>query len=124
MTEIQKMWLVLGLLFALLLAAVLSVLIRHRKRNASGGAAEVANAELAPSTLTYRARVVEQRCFITRTETKIPITVKHFVVAFQDDGGQISEIEVEEDLYGGFEVGQVGTLTVTDGRVISFLLEV
>ena len=54
---------------------------------------------------------------------KIPKVVRHFVVIFQDDNEQTYEIAVKEDIYDGFEVGQIGKLTLTDGNIVSYILD-
>jgi len=124
MTEEQKMWLVLGIIGALLAAAVLSIVLRHRKaRNLASGAHGAVSTETLPQTLTLHARVVDQRCFLTREGTRLPRVQKHFWVSFEDDSGQIHQIAVDEDVYNGVAVGQVGVLTLIDGAVLSFVLD-
>lgn len=123
MTEMQKVWLVLGALFALISAAILSSLIRNRKQGDAKTALRQKRFDIEPTTVTLRAKVVDVRCFITREGTKTPKVVRHFVVVFQDDNEQTYEIAVEEDIYDGFEVGQIGELTLTDGNIVSCVLD-
>jgi hypothetical protein len=123
MTELQKMWLVLGFLFALIIAALLSPVIRNRKEGEAKIASRKKGFDIEPTIVTLHVKVVDQRCFVTWIGTKTPKVVKHFVVIFQDDSKQVYEIEVEEDMYDGFEVGQIGELTLIEGKVSSYLLD-
>ncbi len=123
MTEMQKVWLVLGALFAIILAAILSSLIRNRKQGDAKIALHKKRLDIEPTPVTIHAKVVDVRCFITREGTKIPKVVRHFVVIFQDDNEQTYEIAVKEDIYDGFEVGQIGKLTLTDGNIVSYILD-
>ena len=72
MTEMQKVWLVLGALFALISAAILSSLIRNRKQGDAKTALRQKRFDIEPTTVTLRAKVVDVRCFITREGTKTP----------------------------------------------------
>lgn len=123
MTDIQTMWLTLGVFFAVLLALVLTAVIRHRKQDGAKTAPHAEWVDIEPTVIKMHARVLDQRCFTAWTGTKMPRSVKHFVVAFQDDHGQTHEMEVREDLYDCFEIGQVGELTLIDGRVAGYVLE-
>ena len=69
------------------------------------------------------AKVVDVSCFITHIGTKLPKVVKNFVVVFEDDNEQIHKIPVEEDIYDSFEIGQIGELTLIDGKINSYVLD-
>ncbi len=122
MTEMQKVWLVLGILFALIISAILSFLIRHCNQGETKIALRQKSLDIEPTIVTLHAKVVDQRCFVTRTGTKIPKVVKHFVVIFQDDE-RTYEIAVEEEMYDAFEIGQIGELTLIDGNIASYVLD-
>ena len=123
MTEEQKMWLVLGLISALLAAAVLSIAIRRGGALKRRGIQDEYLSRAAPQTIGCHVKVVDRRCFVKRTGSKIPIITRCFLVVFEDDHGQTLEIEVGEGLYDGFEIGQIGELTLTNGSVTSYVLD-
>jgi len=124
MTELQKIWLALGGLIAIILVALLSILLRKHgeKDTPSHSIEEQLNKE--PQTLTLRVKVIDQNCFVSYVGgAKSPKAVKNFVVVFQDDNEQTHKIAVEEDIYDAFEIGQTGELTLIDGKVSSYILD-
>lgn len=124
MTELQKIWLVLGGLIAIILVALLSILLRKHgeKDTPSPSIEEQLNKE--PQTLTLHVKVIDQNCFVSYVGgAKSPKAVKNFVVVFQDDNEQTHKIAVEEDIYDAFEIGQTGELTLIDGKVSSYILD-
>ena len=78
---------------------------------------------MSPRTEILHVRVVEQSCRMSTAGTKTFRTIKHFVIRVRDDFGNERDIMLPEELYEAFEVGQVGTLTLTDGEVFSFELD-
>ena len=70
--------------------------------------------------LTVRAKVVDLDCGVNMVGHRTPKTLKHFVVTFECDGGEIMRVSVPEVFYNGFEVGLVGILTLIDGQLTSF----
>lgn len=124
MTELQKIWLVLGGLIVIILVALLSILLRKHgeKDTPSHSIEEQLNKE--PQTLTLHVKVIDQNCFVSYVGgAKSPKAVKKFVVFFQDDNEQTHKIAVEEDIYDAFEIGQTGELTLIDGKVSSYILD-
>ena len=67
--------------------------------------------------------VVEQYCRVDAVGTRSVRNVKTFAIHVRDDFGNERKIELPEELYDAFEVGQVGTLTLVDGEVYSFELD-
>ena len=67
--------------------------------------------------------VTEQYCRVDAVGTRSFRNVKTFAIHVRDDFGNERKIELPEELYDAFEVGQVGTLTLVDGEVYSFELD-
>ena len=80
------------------------------------------SAESQYNTVTVKATVVDQACCVKMVGYKTPKTVKEFAVAFQTETGDILRFSVPEEMYDGFEQGQVGILSVVDGEVYGFEL--
>ena len=73
-----------------------------------------------------RAEVVDMACdtvSVGYQAYKQPKAERHFYVKFRDDDGQIYDIRVSEEYYFALEKGQIGTLTLLDGKLDSFVLD-
>lgn len=79
--------------------------------------------ETEPVVTTAVATVVDQWCGVRSVGIKMPKTVRDYVVVFQMENGEKISINVCEEMYGGFESGQTGVLTVIDGELYSFEIE-
>lgn len=51
---------------------------------------------------------------------KMPKSVRYFAIVFKTDDGQELELEVDEEMYQGFDKGMTGTLTYFYEQVFSF----
>ena len=72
---------------------------------------------------SLHAEVVDMSCGVTSIgyqNFKQPRAEKYFIIAFKDDKGESLQISVDEELYGGFEIGMKGNLTLIDGQLSSF----
>lgn len=67
------------------------------------------------------ATVVDMNCGVSLVGLQTPKATKEFVVAFRTDFGELLKLEVPEEMYDGFEIGQRGLLTVVDGTLYSFV---
>ena len=76
-----------------------------------------------PDYITTRATVIDQSCCVRSEGIKMPKTVRIFTIVFQLDNGEIFKLNVPEETYDGFEIGQVGELTTVDGELLSYILE-
>jgi hypothetical protein len=96
-----------------------------KKKNAQGKKLNLRDdwKDIDPEIVTMHVRVVDHGCFVTKRGTQVPIIEENYVVAFEDTDGNRYEMNVGFDLYDGFEVGQVGELTLIDGNVSSYVLD-
>ena len=77
----------------------------------------------SPRTEILHVTVTEQYCRVDAVGTRSFRNVKTFAIHVRDDFGNERKIELPEELYDAFEVGQVGTLTLVDDEVYSFELD-
>ena len=77
----------------------------------------------SPQTEILHVTVTEQYCRVDAVGTRSFRNVKTFAIHVRDDFGNERKIELPEELYDAFEVGQLGTLTLVDGEVYSFELD-
>jgi hypothetical protein len=77
----------------------------------------------SPQTEILHVTVTEQYCRMDAVGTRSFRNVKTFAIHVRDDFGNERKIELPEELYDAFEVGQLGTLTLVDGEVYSFELD-
>ncbi len=76
-----------------------------------------------PEYIATRATVIDQSCCVRSVGIKMPKTIRVFTIVFQLDNGEILKLNVPEEAYDGFEIGQVGELTTVDGELFSYILE-
>ena len=72
---------------------------------------------------TAHAEVIDLECGVTTIGYQQPKAVKHFIIHFKYDNGDIIKIPVNEEMYHGFDIGLAGTLTLIDGQLNSFELD-
>ena len=89
---------------------------RQQAQNADPFEAKFATDEI-------RATVIDHICQVQLVGTKTPKATKIFTVVFRTEGEQILPLNVPEDMYDGFEVGQTGLLTLVDGELYGFAPE-
>jgi len=92
---------------------------KKKETNISKDAAVV---ETEFTTVTKKATVVDQTCCVKTIGIKTPKTIKEFSVVFQTENGEIIKLNIPEEMYDGFEIGQSGILSVVGGELYSFEL--
>lgn len=74
-------------------------------------------------TVTVRVTVADMFCSTGwEGSIKVPKSVRYYTVVFRDENKEIHSLSVPEECYDGFEIGQVGDLTMKDGELYSFVL--
>ena len=79
--------------------------------------------ETEPEITRARAEVVDMACGVNSVGYqgyKLPRAVKSFVISFRTESGELLHLEVEEEYYDAFDIGQVGDLELINGRIASF----
>ena len=121
----------IGLILIAILAAIVVplfiVAIRKDLKRAPSKeeirAAEDAIFDVEPEVTRTRAEVVDTVCGVNSVGYqgyKLPRAVKSFVISFKTVEGELLHLEVEEEYYSAFEIGQVGELELINGRIASF----
>lgn len=119
-----------GIIAAIMLAAVLLavafcflLMLKNRKSEiAESEVTEDAELLAEPEITEIRATVSEIKCEVKVWGTKTPQVIKEFCVSFVDDTGKTYDFKVPEEMYEGFEEGQVGILTLSNGNIYGFTL--
>ena len=121
-----ELWLILfgGLITLGFFAGIFIDLIKNKDKYK----AEVYEAEekiLADEgeIITVHAEVVDMSCGVNTVgyqAYKQPKAVKHFIITFKCDDGEIRHVNLSEEMYDGFDIGLVGVLTLVDGQLSSF----
>ncbi len=89
-------------------------------------AMEDALLEEAPSFIEIHGKVIHLQCsaeMVPYQGYRMPKAIRTFLVIFLDDDGEQHEIYVDEEAYNSFEEGQVGTITLSDIGLYSFVLD-
>lgn len=131
MTSEQQIWLIGGILLAILFAVGIPMIIIDFKKNKDKyiitkeqmRAWEDERLDDEGEIITFRAEVVDMACgvkMIGYQAYKQPKAVKQFIISFKNDDGEILRIPVTEEIYEGFDTGLTGTLTLIDGQLDSF----
>ena len=75
---------------------------------------------------TSHAEVIDMTCSVNTVgyqAYKQPRAERHFTIKFKSDSGEITVVSVSEEMYGEFDIGLTGTLTLIDGQIHSFELD-
>lgn len=131
MTLEQKIWLIGGILIAVLLAVFIPLIVRDFKKNRDKYITspekmreieeERLNAEAV--IVEFDGEIINMVCGTgTVGSYRLPKSQKTFLVVFKKDNGEIIDLAVAEDIYLSLEVGMAGKVTLLDGRLDSFLL--
>lgn len=70
----------------------------------------------------FPAKVVDMRASAKLCGTKTVRCVKKYWVCFEKENGEELTVEVSEEFYQGFAVGQVGTVTMVNDTLYGFAL--
>ena len=76
-----------------------------------------------PEVVELHATVTKLQCEVKVWGTKTPKVIKEFSVSFVDDTGTTYDFKIPEEMYEGFEEGQIGTLTLSNGNLYGFELD-
>ena len=94
---------------------------RQKTQNATRDLSEDTPPEV--QTVDLNVKVIDLM-FKTHYEgIKLPKLIKTFLVFFEDENGKVFNIEVSEENFDAFEIGQKGLLTLEDGQLYSFQLD-
>ena len=94
---------------------------RQKAQNATRDLPEDTPPEV--QTVDLNVKVIDLK-FETHYEgIKLPKLIKTFLVFFEDENGKVFNIEVSEENFDAFEIGQKGLLTLEDGQLYSFQLD-
>ena len=82
--------------------------------------------ESEPEVTRTHAEVVDMACGVRSVGYqgyKLPRAEKSFIVSFKTNDGEVLAFAVEEEYYGAFDIGQVGTLEMINGELGSFEID-
>ena len=74
-------------------------------------------------TVDIKVKVVDQYCTTRMIGVKYPKSIEEYFIVFQIDNDETLKLSVPKECYDGFEIGQVGVLTLVDGELYSFKLD-
>ena len=74
-------------------------------------------------TIEINVKVVDQSCITRMVGVKYPKSIEEYFISFEKDNGEVLKLLVPKECYDGFEIGQVGVLTLVDGKLYSFKLD-
>lgn len=72
-------------------------------------------------TIEMTVKVVDQCCRARMAGVKYPKAIEEYFVSFQKDNGDVLNLAVPKECYDGFDIGQIGKLTLVDGELYSFV---
>ena len=126
MTETEKLLLLGGIaIFVIIIIGILDYRKNKDKYLTKEQYRELEEARLNDEgeITTAHAEVIDLECGVTTIGYQQPKAVKHFIIHFKYDNGDIIKIPVNEEMYHGFDIGLAGTLTLIDGQLNSFELD-
>lgn len=81
------------------------------------------NEEREFETIDINVKVIDQFCTTRMVGVKYPKSIEEYFISFQKENGEVLKLLVPKECYDGFEIGQVGVLTLVDGELYSFKLD-
>ncbi len=129
MSDKQIILLVGGAIVAALIVWIIILIVKdYKKGKAENRREKIREAEEETlndmgTVTSIHAEVVDMTCGVTSVgyqNFKMPKAEKYFIITFKDDKEESLQILVDEELYGGFEIGMKGNLTLIDGQLSSF----
>lgn len=129
MSDKQIILLVGGAIVAALIVWIIILIVKdYKKGKAENRRKKIREAEEETlnemgTVTSLHAKVVDMTCGVTSIgyqNFKMPKAEKYFIITFKDDNEESLQILVDEELYGGFEIGMKGNLTLIDGQLSSF----
>ena len=126
MTETEKLLLLGGIaIFVIIIMGILDYRKNKDKYLTKEQYRELEEARLNDEgeITNAHAEVIDLECGVTTIGYQQPKAVKHFIIHFKYDNGDIIKIPVNEEMYRGFDIGLAGTLTLIDGQLNSFELD-
>lgn len=81
------------------------------------------NEEREFETVDINVKVIDQFCTTRMIGMKRPKSIEEYFISFEKDNGEVLKLLVPKECYDGFEIGQVGVLTLVDGELYSFKLD-
>lgn len=72
-------------------------------------------------TIEITVKVVDQCCRARMVGVKYPKSIEEYFISFEKDNGEVLNLAVPKECYDGFDIGQIGKLTLVDGELYSFV---
>ena len=99
---------------------IFTVIMAIRQYNQQKGNDCTAVHSYKETRIEIKATVKAKNCCVETAGTRLPKTVRSFYVFFETEERKQLKVDVPEEMYGGFENGQTGILTLVNGSVYSF----
>ena len=123
----EEIGMILIAILAVIVTPLFIIAIRKELKKASDREKNEVNEDaifdVEPDITVTRAEVIDLSCGVKSVGYqgyKLPRATKIFVISFKTERGDVLDLEVEEEYYDAFEIGQVGRLELINGRIASF----
>ena len=115
--------------FGVMIAVILFTLVFDLKKNGKKYEKQMEEreaeifAEEAVSE-SFHAEITDMICGTGMVGSyRLPKSEKAFLIILKNDGGDLYQLRVDEEIYTSLEVGMRGVLTILEGRLDSFELD-
>jgi len=112
-------YILLAIVLGMPLYFAISFVLRHRGQHKEINAMETYS-EDTQDFLEVKVQVIDKRCGVSATGTKIPQVGKKFIVTFMTEQGQTMEYEILEQSYLEMGNAKSGTLLTVNGNFYGF----
>ena len=112
-------YILLAIVLGMPLYFAISFVLRHRGQHKEINAMETYS-EDTQDFLEVKVQVIDKRCGVSATQTKIPQVGKKFIVTFMTEQGQTMEYEILEQSYLEMGNAKSGTLLTVNGNFYGF----
>ena len=104
-------WLMLIGAIVLLLVAIAAVIFSVKSRKQVAKALSAGLPEVSEENVSVKELLTEEN------------EEKAFIVIFENAEGKEIRISVGEEIFGDFKIGEKGLLTLSDGELLSFIID-
>ena len=109
------------IIFALYIRKIIKP-YKQREREKAESISSPPEIKTAFETVKFQAEIVNLFCRVDMVGIKTPKTVTIYTVEFKTDEKEIIKLEIPQEMYDGLEIGQIGEVTLVEGKLYSFIV--
>ncbi|MBR3815146.1 MAG: hypothetical protein IKJ27_00295 [Clostridia bacterium] len=106
------------IIFALYIRKIIKPYKQREKIESNSSSLEI---KTEFETVKFQAEIVNLFCRVDMVGIKTPKTVTIYTVEFKNDD-ELIKLDIPQEMYDGLEIGQIGEVTLVEGKLYSFIV--